>query len=224
MRSYSSNKNPVRCSLQRSLIYCMGLKRSASLKIQLPEGILTSARYVMSPHCDVRPENTSIDMIVVHGISLPPGQFDNDSIEKFFQGDLDHSAHPYFETIQNIHVSSHLLIKRTGEILQFVPFIKRAWHAGKSFFQGREQCNDFSIGIELEGTDDLPYEKIQYEKLAKTIKLLQKSYPEIIRERIVGHSDIAPGRKTDPGLLFDWHYLDCLLDKISIKFSHKQKG
>ena len=169
------------------------------------------ARYVLSPHCDDRPENTEIDMIVVHGISLPPVQFGHDYIEKFFTGKLDYSLHPYFETIKQLKVSSHLLIKRDGEIIQFVPFAKRAWHAGESFFQGRSRCNDFSIGIELEGTDELPYEKIQYEKLAEVIKTLQIAYPGITRERIVGHSDIAPGRKTDPGHSFDWHYLDCLL-------------
>jgi AmpD protein len=181
------------------------------VEIQLPEGLYNQARYIASPHCDERPENTVIDTLVVHGISLPPAQFGHDYIEKFFAGTLDYSLHPYFETIKPLKVSSHLLIKRTGEVLQFVPFIKRAWHAGESFFQGRSRCNDFSIGIELEGTDELPYEKIQYKKLAEVIKTLQMAYPAITRERIVGHSDIAPGRKTDPGDFFDWHYLDSLL-------------
>lgn len=177
----------------------------------MSDDILKSSQYVSSPHCDARPTNSTIDMIVIHNISLPPAEFGHDHIEKFFCGQLDHSVHPYFETIKQLRVSSHLLIKRTGEIFQFVPFTQRAWHAGESYFQGRERCNDFSIGIELEGTDDLPYEKIQYEKLAEIIKTLQKAYPDITRERIVGHSDIAPGRKTDPGPSFDWHYLDCLL-------------
>jgi len=181
------------------------------MKIQLPEGLLSTARYVASPHQDARPENTTIDMIVVHGISLPPAQFGNDFIEQFFCGQLDYSAHPYFQTIRSLRVSSHLLVKRTGEIIQFVPFAERAWHAGQSSFQGRERCNDFSIGIELEGTDTLPYENIQYEKLAEIINTLQKTYPAITRDRIVGHSDIAPGRKTDPGLSFDWRRLDSLL-------------
>ncbi len=194
------------------------------MNVQLPDGLLTSARYALSPHCDDRPLNMEIDMIVVHGISLPPLQFDNDYIEHFFLGKLDSAAHPYFETIQSIKVSAHLLIKRTGEILQFVPFGKRAWHAGESFFDGRSRCNDFSIGIELEGADELAYEQIQYEKLANIIKALQKAYPSITRARIVGHSDIAPGRKTDPGLSFDWHYLDCLLTTETIEFSpHEQK-
>ena len=182
------------------------------MKIELlPEGVLSAARYIPSPYRDIRPEGTIIDLIVVHGISLPPAEFDNDYIEAFFCGELDSSAHPYFETIKELSVSAHLLIKRSGEILQFVPFAERAWHAGQSCFQGRERCNDFSIGIELEGTDDLPYEKVQYEKLAKVIKALQQVYPAITRDRIVGHSHIAPGRKTDPGSVFDWHYLDCLL-------------
>ncbi|EKD53918.1 MAG: N-acetyl-anhydromuramyl-L-alanine amidase [uncultured bacterium] len=182
----------------------------------MPEGILSVAQYCPSPHCDKRPINTTIDMVVLHGISLPPGQFGTGSIEHFFCGTLNVTAHPYFETIASLKVSSHLLIARTGEIIQFVPFSMRAWHAGKSFFEGREQCNDFSIGIELEGTDDLPYEKIQYEKLAEVLDALMKTYPAIIRERIVGHSDIAPGRKTDPGPFFDWRYLDCLLADKSI--------
>ncbi len=180
--------------------------------MKISHGVFTSARYHPSPHCDNRLDNSAIDMIVIHNISLPPAEFGNDHIENFFCGQLDHSLHPYFETIQSLRVSSHLLIKRTGEVIQFVPFNKRAWHAGASCFQGRERCNDFSIGIELEGTDDLPYEIIQYEKLAELIKNLQNTYPGIVRERIVGHSDIAPLRKTDPGPSFDWHYLDYLLN------------
>ncbi|HSW70169.1 MAG TPA: 1,6-anhydro-N-acetylmuramyl-L-alanine amidase AmpD [Gammaproteobacteria bacterium] len=177
----------------------------------MPDGLLIDARYISSPHCDARPDYAPIDLIVMHGISLPPAQFNNDSIEKFFLGELDFTVHPYFETIKHLKVSSHLLIKRSGEIIQFVPFSKRAWHAGESSFEGRERCNDFSIGIELEGTDDLSYEEIQYKKLAKIIKALQKSYPSITHSRITGHSDVAPGRKTDPGASFDWNYLYGLL-------------
>lgn len=173
--------------------------------------LLSSARYVASPNGDERPENTTIDMVVVHGISLPPGQFGTGAIEQFFRGELDFSTHPYFATIKDLRVSSHLLINRQGVVTQFIPFSRRAWHAGASFFQGREQCNNFSIGIELEGTDDEPYENEQYQELAKALKLLMKAYPAITRERIVGHSDIAPGRKSDPGRFFDWEYLDCLL-------------
>lgn len=183
------------------------------MTIELPTGLLSTAHYIASPHCDERPSQEIINMIVVHGISLPPDEFGNGCIEAFFRGELDSSAHPYFNTIAQMKVSAHLLIKRTGEIIQFVPFTARAWHAGQSYFQGRERCNDFSIGIELEGTDTLPYEGIQYEKLADVIGLLQQTYPAITRERIVGHSDIAPGRKTDPGPSFDWLFLDCLLKR-----------
>ncbi len=181
------------------------------MKIDLPDGLLKPAHYLPSPHCDDRPQNTAIDMLVVHGISLPPAQFGIGFVEKFFCGELDFSLHPYFATIATLKVSAHLFIKRSGEIFQFVPFAKRAWHAGQSYFQGREGCNDFSIGIELEGTDELPYEKIQYEKLAQVTKVIMQIYPAVTRERIVGHSDIAPGRKTDPGPFFNWNYLDCLL-------------
>lgn len=181
------------------------------MDIHLPEGLLADARFVPSPHCDARPDPVVIDLVVVHNISLPPGQFGGESVEQFFCGTLDTSRHPYFETIMHLRVSSHLFIRRTGEVIQFVPFSKRAWHAGESFFQGRTRCNDFSIGIELEGTDDLPYEKIQYEKLGASILALQKAYPAIGADNIRGHADIAPGRKTDPGASFDWQYLDGLL-------------
>lgn len=181
------------------------------MEIQLPEGLLMEAQYAASFHFNARPWNTEINMVVIHGISLPPGQFGTDAVEEFFCGRLHTSAHPYFATIANLHVSAHLFIKRTGEIMQFVPFAERAWHAGHSVFKGREGCNDFSIGIELEGTDDVPYETVQYEKLARVIKALMVAYPAITRERIVGHSDIAPGRKTDPGPNFKWDFLDCLL-------------
>jgi AmpD protein len=173
-------------------------------------GLLDAARFVPTSHCSERPAPT-IDMIVVHGISLPPAQFGSDNIEKFFLGGIDPSAHPYFETIKDLKVSTHLFINRVGEITQFVPFNKRAHHAGVSHFQGRDNCNDFSIGIELEGTDDIPYERIQYERLAAAVSALRIAYQDISRDRIVGHSDIAPGRKTDPGQSFEWSLLDCLL-------------
>lgn len=181
------------------------------MNIDLASGLLTSARYLPSSHCDLRPEATAIDMVVIHNISLPPAQFGTGAVEQFFCDTLDFSQHPYYATIAELKVSAHLFISRLGEITQFVPFTERAWHAGKSYFQGRERCNDFSIGIEMEGTDDLPFEKIQYEQLARVIKSLKEAYPGITRESIVGHSDIAPGRKTDPGPMFDWSYLDCLL-------------
>lgn len=176
------------------------------------EGLLLSHPFYPSPHCDDRPQDSVIDMIVIHGISLPPGEFETGEIKNFFCGHLNYGAHPYFETIISLKVSAHLLIERRGKVMQFVPFVKRAWHAGVSSFKGQINCNDFSIGIELEGTDDLPYEKIQYEKLANLIQLLMKTYPLITKERVVGHAEIAPGRKTDPGLSFDWSYLYGLLE------------
>lgn len=188
------------------------------MKINAETGLLTPAYYAPSQHCDLRPDNTTIDMVVIHGISLPPNEFGNEAIEAFFCGKLDHSAHPYFATIKDMRVSAHLLIDRQGKITQFVPFFKRAWHAGESTFQGKTQCNDFSIGIELEGTDEIPYEPIQYQQLAKVIGSLREIYTGISRSRIVGHSDIAPGRKTDPGPHFDWKYLDCLLGCESLNF------
>jgi AmpD protein len=171
------------------------------------QGLLQTVAYKPSPHCDERPPNTPIDLVVVHGISLPPGEFGQNLVEPFFCGNLDFSLHPYFATISHLRVSAHLFINRQGLVTQFVPFLQRAWHAGQSSFQGRERCNDFSVGIELEGTDELPYEKPQYEALAGVIKLLMQTYPEISRERVVGHSDIAPSRKTDPGEAFDWGLL-----------------
>jgi AmpD protein len=181
------------------------------LSVDPVTGLLQPARHLISPHQDQRPTGTAIDMIVVHNISLPPGQFGGGEIEQFFCGELDTSTHPYFAQIAALRVSAHLLIKRTGEIIQFVPFSQRAWHAGESSFTGRIRCNDFSIGIELEGTDELPFDPQQYQQLAAVIQVLCAAYPLITPERIVGHSDIAPVRKTDPGPAFDWDYLKGLL-------------
>lgn len=169
-------------------------------------GLLENCRQCPSPNKDVRPVNTDIDLVVLHSISLPPGQYGGHAIEQFFQNKLDKSQHPYFEEIHQMQVSSHVLIKRSGEIVQFVPFHERAWHAGKSNYEGRECCNDFSIGIELEGSDTDSFEDIQYRKLAELITALQQAYPAI-SGHITGHSDIAPGRKTDPGTGFDWKRL-----------------
>jgi AmpD protein len=181
------------------------------VKIDKNTGLLSDVAYLPSPHCDNRPNFTQIDLLVIHGISLPPGQFGTGAIQRFFCGTLDFSEDPFYTEIKHLRVSSHLLITREGRIIQFVPFTLRAWHAGKSYFKGREGCNDFSIGIELEGTNDLPYEKIQYVQLARIIKLLQENYPAMTRDHMVGHSDIAPGRKQDPGPFFSWHMLDeCL--------------
>lgn len=194
------------------MIYLLHFKQRGSVvKVDLNSGLLDSAKYVPSTHYNNRPTGMKIDMVVVHNISLPPGEFGTGCVEKFFSGTLDFTTHPYFEAIQQLKVCAHLFINRKGGITQFVPFQERAWHAGESFFQSQTGCNDFSIGIELEGTDDVPYEKIQYERLAEVILALQQAYPAITRERIVGHSDIAPGRKTDPGPSFDWASLDCLL-------------
>lgn len=182
-----------------------------TFKVNAQSGLLEPAVYQLSPHHDERPEGIMIDTIVIHGISLPPGEFGSSAIEAFFCGNLDFSLHNYFAEISHLRVSSHLLIKRTGEIVQFVPFVKRAWHAGESFFEGRARCNDFSIGIELEGTDDIPYEAMQYTQLGGVVAALRQAYPAITLERIVGHADIAPGRKTDPGPAFDWNYLKGIL-------------
>ncbi len=177
------------------------------MKVNPKTALLEPVTYRPSSHWDERPEGAHVDMVVVHGISLPPGQFGGSSVEAFFCGSLDRAGHPSFLDISHLRVASHLFIKRQGEIIQFVPFDKRAWHAGESCFKGRTQCNDFSIGIELEGTDEIPYELIQYQQLAVVIGELRNRYPLIVPERIVGHSDIAPGRKTDPGPGFDWAYL-----------------
>ena len=146
-------------------------------------------------------------LLVIHGISLPAGEFGGGHIQRLFCNRLDYTAHPSFATLAELRVSAHLLIARNGDLSQFVPFEQAAWHAGESCFDGRDQCNDFSIGIELEGTDEIPYEKPQYEVLAAVAKTLMQSYPLITPTRITGHADIAPGRKTDPGPAFDWRYL-----------------
>ncbi len=184
------------------------------MNLTIANDLLNTARYLPSPHCDERPADMPIDMIVIHNISLPPKQFGTQDIENFFCGTLDVASHPYFATIAHLRVSAHLLIDRQGEVIQFVPFRARAWHAGQSSFQGQERCNDFSIGIELEGADDVSFEPIQYQTLATIINELMHHYPAIRRDRIVGHSEIAPGRKTDPGPHFDWNHLDGILTAI----------
>jgi AmpD protein len=175
-----------------------------SLRIDPVTGLVLGVRQVLSPHFDARPSDTVADLIVIHGISLPPGEFNGPWIDRLFTGHLPPDAHPFFAAIAGGRVSAHVLIRRDGEIVQYVPFTHRAWHAGKSEYCGRAACNDFSVGIELEGTDDVSYENAQYESLAALIKALLAAYPSLSRERIAGHSDIAPGRKTDPGPSFDW--------------------
>jgi AmpD protein len=155
------------------------------------------------------------ELVVVHGISLPPGEFGGPWIDELFLGRLDPAAHPYFAAIAHLRVSAHLLIRRDGAITQYVPFHLRAWHAGASMFGGRERCNDFSIGIELEGTDDKPYAEVQYARLAEVIHALQKVYPTLTA--IAGHEDIAPGRKTDPGPAFDWPSLAHALTRHGVR-------
>lgn len=171
---------------------------------QVESGWLSGARRVPSPHCNERPAGGDIDLLVIHCISLPPGQYGGSWIDDFFQGHLDTSAHPYFEEIGELKVSAHLLINRTGGVTQYVPFDRRAWHAGQSSFCGREGCNDFSIGIELEGLDTDTYTDAQYHSLARATVAIMRAYPGITPETITGHSDIAPGRKLDPGPGFDW--------------------
>lgn len=176
------------------------------------EGILEHARQRPSPNCDQRPEGAEIDLLVIHNISLPPGRFGGPWIEDLFLNRLNPEAHPYFRNIYRQQVSPHLLIRRDGELIQYVPLHLRAWHAGVSCFQGRERCNDFSIGIELEGSDDIPFTNPQYRTLANTTREIVRRYPQITPDRITGHSDIAPDRKTDPGPAFDWPHYQRLLD------------
>ena len=167
-------------------------------------GWLDTARQCPSPNYNARPDPTDISLLIIHSISLPPGQYGSDCIERFFCNRLDCDAHPYFEQLRGRQVSAHLLIDRRGTSTQFVPFESRAWHAGASSFCGRDNCNDFSIGIELEGTDAAAYTDAQYVCLAEVTRALLDAYPLLKPDRICGHSDIAPGRKTDPGTAFDW--------------------
>jgi AmpD protein len=179
--------------------------------VDTQNGLLRGARFVPSPNHDERPAGAAPELLVVHGISLPPGQYGGPWIDQLFTNTLPRGEHPYFEQIAELRVSSHLLIRRDGETVQYVPFHLRAWHAGKSCYEGRERCNDFSIGIELEGADDSAYEAVQYRRLADVIVALCRAYRTLSPERIAGHSDIAPGRKTDPGAAFDWPRLRALL-------------
>ena len=179
----------------------------------IEQGWLKDCRQILSPHFDARPDPQDISLLVIHYISLPPEQFGGGYIDDFFQGKLDPSVHPYFEEIYQIRVSAHCLIERDGRITQYVNFNDRAWHAGLSSFQGREKCNDFAIGIELEGSNEQPFTNAQYQALETLTKRIMKAYPKITCERIVGHADISPGRKIDPGQYFDWtrylHALNC---------------
>jgi N-acetyl-anhydromuramoyl-L-alanine amidase len=175
-------------------------------------GLLSAAAYISSPNCDERPGDPNIELLVVHSISLPPGEFGGPGIVELFTNRLDPSAHPYYREIQGHKVSSHFLIRRDGELFQFVPCARRAWHAGQSEWRGRSRCNDFSVGVELEGADDRPFAAFQYEVLANLAWVLKRAYPI---QDCVGHSDIAtpPGRKTDPGPHFDWVRFRAMLER-----------
>ena len=172
-----------------------------------PAGWYPGARRVPSPNCDDRPAGVVADLVVLHGISLPPGEFGGPWIDALFTNTLPPDQHPYFAGVASLKVSAHALVRRDGEVVQYVPFQRRAWHAGVSSWQGRERCNDYSVGIELEGTDAAPYESAQYTALARLLAALMRTWPSLTPARIVGHSDVAPGRKTDPGVSFDWPLL-----------------
>lgn len=181
-------------------------------------GCIEGVSFIPSPNFDNRPKNVTIDLLVIHSISLPPGEFGGTEIIDLFTNQLNFNAHPYFMGIQRLHVSAHFLIRRTGEILQFVPCMKRAWHAGQSSWQGRTRCNDFSIGIELEGADDIPFEEVQYQSLTLLSTLLLEAYPI---QAVVGHADIAPNRKTDPGPFFDGIRYQQALGQPFLKFGQR---
>ncbi|MGH1469790.1 MAG: 1,6-anhydro-N-acetylmuramyl-L-alanine amidase AmpD [Cellvibrionaceae bacterium] len=189
------------------------LASSVNNSSEIKNGWLTQAWRVLSPNFDERPACCDIDLLVIHNISLPPEQYGGGHVQQLFCNILDCNAHPYFDQLRDLKVSSHVFIDREGKVTQFVPFQKRAWHAGVSNYQGRAACNDFAIGIELEGVDDQPYTDAQYEELIKVTLVLCKNYPSLMKKNsddhnsdhnIVGHNDIAPGRKTDPGQAFDW--------------------
>lgn len=179
-------------------------------------GRFPGARWCPSPNFGPRPDGSSISLLVVHNISLPPEQFGGPHIENFFCNCLDTTAHPYFETIAELKVSAHALIRRDGSVIQFVSCLDRAWHAGRSSFMGREECNDYSVGIELEGADEVPYTEEQYRALARMARLVITAWPEVTPDRIAGHSDIAPGRKTDPGPAFAWSRFQTLLSNEEV--------
>jgi AmpD protein len=181
------------------------------MMIDAETGWISGVRRVASPNFDARPCGAELELVVVHGISLPPGQFGGSHIDQLFTNALRPDEHPYFAAIAGARVSSHVLIDRHGQLTQYVSFLDRAWHAGESAHFGRSGCNDFSVGIELEGTDEIPYEPEQYAALAKTVHALRTAYPSLARAQLVGHCHIAPGRKTDPGPAFEWLRLGALL-------------
>ncbi len=177
--------------------------------------LLLGARQVASPNCDDRPAGCTIDLVVLHGISLPPDEYGGPWIDRLFTNTLAPDAHPYFREIEGLEVSSHLLIRRDGEVVQYVPFHRRAWHAGASCWEGRERCNDFSVGIELEGSDLVPYEERQYRALHQVLKTVLPAWSLTDPSRVVGHCHIAPGRKSDPGPAFDWPRVRRMVEEIA---------
>ncbi len=184
------------------------------MKLDVTNSWIVGARRVISPNCDARPACTDIDLVVIHAISVPPAEFGGPWIDALFTNNLVAGAHPSFAAIADLRVSAHVLIRRDGELVQYVPFGKRAWHAGDSSFAGRPRCNDYAIGIELEGADDIAYEDAQYAVLARLNAALMAVWPGIGAERIVGHNHIAPQRKTDPGVAFDWNRFRGLLRRV----------
>ncbi len=189
----------------------MGADAPQQFRVETATGLLVNVRQVLSPYFNERPGGIPPELIVLHGISLPPGEFGGPWIDRLFTGNLPWEAHPYFKRIEGLKASSHVVIDRNGAVTQYVPFGKRAWHAGTSSYRGREGCNDFSVGIELEGADETPYTQLQYANLSALIAALIAAYPSLSSEHIAGHSDVAPGRKTDPGPAFDWARLRAAL-------------
>jgi len=182
----------------------LGEQLQASFTVSPDSGLIQPAQQCRSPNQDDRPGGCDPELLVIHAISLPPGNFGGPYIEQLFTNCLDRDEHPYFREIDGMRVSAHLLLRRDGSLMQFVPFSRRAWHAGNSAFRGRDRCNDFSIGIELEGTDDDAYTDPQYQQLTSVVNVLCDTYAGLSARTIAGHCDIAPGRKSDPGPAFDW--------------------
>ena len=186
---------------------------ATALKVETTTGLLIGVRQVLSPHCDARPPGMLPELIIVHGISLPPNEFGGPWIDRLFTGTLAWDAHPYFRQIEGLRASAHVVIRRDGQLTQYVPFGERAWHAGVSQYRTRSGCNDFSVGVELEGTDDIAYTDAQYAQLVELIAALIEAYPSLSPEHLVGHSDVAPRRKSDPGPYFEWRRLRARLSE-----------
>ncbi len=200
------------------------LNPKLDVRIDIVTGLVAPAEQRPSPNHDTRPPGCAIDLLVLHGISLPPGTFGGPWVDRLFNNRLDPDAHPYFQEIAHLRVSCHLLVDREGALIQYVPLHRRAWHAGRSTHRGRSDCNDFSIGVELEGTDEQPYTEAQYRVLDRLLPALVTAYPAITADRIVGHCDIAPDRKTDPGPCFDWRRVRQALNRDRAGYSERPAG